>query len=147
MDITSVNSQIILNIPALNIEGLSLAKFSADNILAFDEIILTDGRVGVDGQGAFGHVKEMKSFTINLEADSPSLPSLYNIVNAVNVSNVPYPIVAIITIPSIDLTATYIDGTIKSFNLPNIDKMLSPVAFNFHFAKLAIITKALNINL
>lgn len=132
-NITSSNAIIIYRDDKLVQAGMKLEKFSTDQSLTTDEVVIAEARMGVDGQIAVGYTPNLKNVTIMFEADSPSWRLINQSINIAKQAKTPVQCELVITIPALGKIYNCNKGAILSFTDVNLKKMLDPVTLKMAF--------------
>lgn len=134
LDITSANAVAVLIVDTLFPAGIDLQGFSADAAVTQDSVQLAETRIGVDGKMAAGYIPAIIPVTITLEANSPSLSNFNYIWQQSKTKKGIYECSLVVTIPSISKVYTWRTGVMHDGALlPNLNQVLSPTAWVFHF--------------
>ena len=137
--ITSSDSVLIMIVQDLYPAGIKLEKFSADNIITNESRQSAETRIGVDGKIAAGWIPAIKTVTINLEADSPSLEFIENIIAKQDLNKKLFEISLDITIPSVSKVYSFKKGYIHDVSdMSNLANVLDPREFTIHFESVEI---------
>jgi hypothetical protein len=75
--ITSANASIQITIPGVYSSGVLLEQFSTDDIIDPEAQVLTESRVGADGDVVAGYVFNLNEFRMSFQANSASIPVFY----------------------------------------------------------------------
>lgn len=137
-NITAANSTAILVVDTLYPAGVVIEGYSTDSAWTMDSDTIAETRMGIDGRMSAGVVPSIKVVTLTLEANSPSIEPLTRIYQSVQNNYDAYNCKLVISLPA--LSARYIlsDGVMQQAQpMPNINQVLDPVAFVFHFGRLS----------
>jgi hypothetical protein len=127
MSLTGANSIISISQSTLFPVPQQLQGFAADEVTDIDPAQILEDLMGVDGVLSFGFVWVPRTQKITLQADSSSNDFFDTINTQQEAVQDVYPLNGTITLPSIGLTFSLINGGLRSYKpMPNVKKILQP---------------------
>lgn len=128
--ITSADLIFILSVPELGIVGHKVQGFSVDKAFSFDNAIIGETLMGVDGKLSAGYVPSKKTMTLTLQADSDSIEVFNAVAEASQTRKKVYFMSGVITLPSIEKSFNLTRGALVSAPpIPAAAKLLQPVDY------------------
>lgn len=77
--ITGANSVILFRCKGIYDNWIKLVGYQVDTAAVFGDVTVGETRMGVDGLQSGGYVTHETPFTLNFEANSPSIPIMENV--------------------------------------------------------------------
>lgn len=135
-NVTSADAVLYMTIDGLYPQGFKLEQFGQDAVAQMADDIFAETRMSVDGHMVAGYVDQIKPVTLTFEPSSPTIPYLRNLQEVTRAERKPYPVMLMVTLPSVGRTYTFVNGVLKQGKqMPDIGKTLQPVQFVFDFER------------
>ncbi|PHM30026.1 phage tail fiber protein [Xenorhabdus innexi] len=132
LTITSANAVLMLRCKGIYDDWVTIQGFQVDNALEFGKVTLGETRIGVDGRQSIGYMPHETSWTLYLEANSPSTQIMENIRKDFNSNMETRFIDLVIEMPSIKKRYTGTGGLISMTAGASIKKLLDGTSYEFN---------------
>lgn len=141
-DITSANAVITISPRAAGLIGsggaFTVEGFSSDDAFMADSVDIAEAVMGVDGKASFGYTPYLTKQVITLQADSPSVSLFETIIGAQNTLRQPVILDAILSLPSVAKSYTFVKGALTRITpFPPGKKVLQPLAYEISWETVA----------
>jgi hypothetical protein len=131
MDITSSNSQYVLNVPGVFPVPQLLQGYATDDAFSTEEVDVAEVFMGVDGFMSSANIPFIIKQSIVLQADSPSIPNTFLQWLAANIAaRQNFLANGTILLPSIGTQYALTNGVLlRTTPVPHAKKSLQPLTF------------------
>ena len=137
--LTSADVVLTIAVAGLFDTPVRVQQFKTDSILDLDEIVMGEGRMGVDGFLSAGIIKQPIPFKIHLEATSDSLSVFEQWYSTEKTTGKKLPATINVTYPAVSKSFTLNKGFLMKMNImSNAHKMLEGQDVNLLFESLDI---------
>lgn len=140
-DITSANAVLTISPRAAGLIGagaFTVEGFASDDAFMADAVDIAEAVMGVDGKMSIGVVPYITKQLITLQADSPSVSLFETIVGAQNTLRQPIILDAILSLPSVAKSYTFVKGGLTRITpFPPGKKILQPLQYEISWESVA----------
>lgn len=142
MDITSANAVLTISPRAAGLIGsggaFTVEGFASDDAFMADAVDIAEAIMGVDGKMSVGYTPYITKQLITLQADSPSVSLFETIVGAQNTLRAPVIMDAILSLPSVSKSYTFVKGALTRITpFPPGKKILQPLQYEISWETVA----------
>ena len=140
LTITSANANLVLFAPPIVVVPVRLEGFASDTMMNIPSAQIVETRMGVDGIKSAGKVNNLKPFSIELQADSPSI-KYFNQITAYQQTLDALYFTLTVEIPSIKKKAVFTNCTLNTEKmLPDMQKVLEAITYDFDCEAISMFT-------
>lgn len=134
--LTVANSSLIITVEGLYPSGVRLEGYAADNVFETAAVENAEIVMGVDGKLSAGYVFNPIQFTVNLQADSPSLDVFESIWQREASTRDKLRVGFSAALPSTNKRYVLRDGFFQSYQAPQAQRTLQPASAVFMFSRI-----------
>ncbi|QMV32332.1 hypothetical protein T2_00015 [Ralstonia phage Elie] len=124
--LTTANSSLAMIVEGLYPQAQALQGYAADDAFEADAVESMESSMGIDGKLSVGYVPNPVTFTVTLQADSPSLTIFENIVQSERTNRNKWQIDLTATLPAVGKRYELQKGFLQSYKAPAGKKILQP---------------------
>lgn len=140
-DITSANAILTISPRTAGLIGagaFTVEGFASDEAFMADAVDVAEAVMGVDGKMSIGAVPYITKQLITLQADSPSVSLFETIVGAQNTLRQPIILDAILSLPSVAKSYTFVKGALTRITpFPPAKRILQPLQYEISWESVA----------